>query len=100
MERDQPKELQDGDCIAFLPNDLVFKVLKKDNSFIENHNEAKINSDQINHRKKEIKIVNEESEGTNAHQIGKWGEEKEADVHPLKKTRNLPSWMANSKGWK
>lgn len=89
LEKDKPKELQNGDSIAFLSNNLIFKVLSKDKSSFVIEKDEEIKSTHV--------IDSEEVENNELHGGNVCEEQKELVVIPLNKTRNLPSWMTNSK---
>ena len=155
MEKDISKELQNGDCIAFLPNDLIFKVLSKedhkstvvigkdevtkdevtikghhviDSEDVEVRNEVtkdeltmkghhiidsedvevtnevtnEVTKDELTMKAHRV-IDSEDVEVTNREVRNRdfiYEEKKDLVAVPLKKKRNLPSWMTNSKGIK
>ena len=114
LEKDQPKELNDGDFISFLPNDVVFQVLRKDkgdHSEIESEVREEVKcetkeelksgkkEEQKNETNEGLEKGNiEEKDGNNVPVIECEKEEETEVVHPLEKTRILPSWMTNKKG--
>ena len=125
MEKDISKELQKGDCIAFLPNDLIFKVLSKgdrkstvvigkdevtkdevtikghhviDSEDVEVTNE--VTKDELT-MKAHCVVDSEDVEVTNKEVRNRdfiYKGKKELVAVLLEKKRNLLSWMTNSKG--
>ena len=112
-----------GDCIAFLPNDLIFKVLSKgDRKSTVVIGKDEVTKDEVtmkgHHDSEDVEVTNEvtkdeltmkahcvvdseDVEVTNK-EVRKrdfiYEEKKELVAVPLEKKRNLPSWMTNSKG--
>ena len=110
MERDCPKELHNGDFIAFLPNDVIFQVKKKESNKIEIKSKTNEETEIEDKEKNKVNEVNEiKAKESNRNENSCHDNDDNTVVDQeketlevgqlLKKTRNLPSWMKRVQGY-
>ncbi|XP_046848646.1 aprataxin and PNK-like factor [Xenia sp. Carnegie-2017] len=101
LDKDVSKELHDGDCISFLPNDLKFKVKILTQELLLKSDDFRGRNEMMNNMKGDnfysADSLRDSHNGTseNSNRVNDVEKKRmpEETVSPLNKARVLPTWM-------